>query len=140
MKANESPPGAYIELDSFTGQVWLVEGEARELAFHYHDLGYLMLAPCTPLVRSIQVNCAEGDTMIESKGLFLPHMAGQFIYLHGIWRKIHRVIDAYTAHLTQPSTETGWADTPVVTMNEIWLRGEDITLTKLEIEYEPRVR
>ena len=140
LKADEIPPGAYIEADSFTGQVWLVMGEERELAFHYHDLGYIMLAPCTPFIRSMGMRYTAGERQIEADGAFLPHMAGQFVYLDNAWRKIHRVESAHIAHLTQPLTVTGWTDTPVAAMNEIWLRGENIDLTEFKIEYAPRVR
>lgn len=140
LKAGEIPPGAYLEIDSETGQVWLVKGEERELAFHYHDLGYIQLAPCTPFVRNMKIRHEAGSKQIETDGAFLPHMAGQFIRLDGVWHKIHRVQDAHTAHLVIDAPATGETDTPVVTMSDIWLRGDGINMTKLEVSYTPRVR
>lgn len=140
LKADALPEGAYLDIDSRAGQVWLAQGEERSLAFHYHDLGYLMLEPCTPFVRSLRVLCAAGDTRIESEGAFLPHMAGQYVHLDGMWRKIHRVEDAGVAHLSQASTGAGWQVTPVVTMNEVSLRGDGVSLTKFAVQYGARVR
>ena len=115
-------------------------GEERELAFHYHDLGYLQLAPCTPFARNQSVSYTDGSKQIETDGIFLPHMTGQFVYLDGTWRKIHHVEDEHTATLTQPSPTTGQTSSPVVTMNEMWLRGEDISLTIFEVEYLSRIK
>lgn len=139
LRAGEIPPGAYLEIDSETGQVWLVMGEERELAFHYHDLGYIQLAPCTPFVRNMMIRHEAGSKRIETDGVFMPHMAGQFIRLDNLWRKIHRVQDAHTAHLVLDAPTSGETDTPMVTMNEIWLRGDGVDLSRFQVVYIPQM-
>ncbi len=132
LKADEVPPGAYLEIQSETGQVWLVKGEERELASHYHDLGYIMLASCAPFIRTLRISHTEGAKEITSEDGFAPHMAGQYVYLNGRWMKIHRVQDAHTAHLIQAPTVTGFTSAPVVTMNEMVLRGDGVYLERFD--------
>lgn len=140
LTADGTPPGAYIEINSETGQVWFIKGPEQELAFHYHDLGYLHLAPCTPFVRSMRVTYTASSRTITTDGGFLPVMEGQYLFLAGHWMEIRQVKDACTAQLRSMMTSTGMADTPVVTMNKISLRGDSVALSRLEIEYMPRVR
>lgn len=140
LKADEIPAGAYLEINSETGQVWLVKGPDRELAFHYHDMGYLHAAPCTPFERSLMVTHTTGDRQITTDGGFTPEMVGQYIHLSGSWMEIRQVNDNHTAQLRNTATETGWTETPVATMNKLWLRGDGVNLSRFEVEYIPRVK
>lgn len=65
-------------------------------------------------------------------------MEGQYIYIGG-WLKIRQVTDSSTAIISQHAETSGASVTPVVTMNELSFEG-DTELTKLEIDYTPRVR
>lgn len=140
LKAGDIPVGAYLEINSATGQVWLVKGEEKELAFYYHDFGYIQLAPCTPFIREVKVAHTAGSKKIVSAGLFLPHMVGQFLLIGGAWHQIHRIQDENTAHTTQNIAVTGSTSTPVVTMNEMVLAGGGIDLTRFEIAHCARIR
>lgn len=97
LRQDELPPGASLEINSETGQVWLLKGMERELAFHYHDMGYLHVAPCTPFVRSVRVSFTAGDRTITSVGGFTPDMEGQYVFLDGAWREIRQANDEDTA-------------------------------------------
>lgn len=130
--------GACLELDSAMGQTRIVLGDEKTLAFPYHDAGYLMLAPCTPFVRSLTISCSEGSSTIASDGGFLPHMEGQYLYADG-WQKIRQVLTPDKAILAQKVMVGGERVTPVVTMNEIEIVGENARLTRFEIEYLPRL-
>lgn len=99
----------------------------------------MQLAPCLPLASGVRVTHTNGQKEIRSDGKFLPHMAGQYVYLGG-WKKIHRVDSADMAHLTMNAAATGTTATPVVTMNEIFIEGAGINLSRLEVEYIPRTR
>ena len=139
LRAGDIPPGATLEISSETGQVWLNKGEERELAFYYHDLGYIMLAPCLPFARDIQISHTMNSKVITSNGGFLPHMAGQYVWLRTKWCKIQWVNDT-TAYLDTEAAVTGVSVSPIVAMNEISVYGNGISLTRLDIDYEPRIR
>ena len=132
-------PGAHLELDSRMGQTRIVLGDSRELAFAMHDDRYIELAPCTPFERSIAISHTENSNIVTSEAFFLPHMAGQFLYLDG-WKKIRQITDAHSAILSDKATNSGTTAVPIVTMNEIEISGENLALTMLEVDYIPRVR
>ena len=138
LKESSLLPGACLELDSRRGQTRIALGGETELAFPFHDEGYITLAPCTPFVRELEIGHTQGSNAVTSQGGFLPHMEGQYLYLGG-WQRIQQVTDASNAILSGSAASTGSAQTPIVTMNEIELSGT-AQLTKLEVETFPRVR
>lgn len=131
--------GQVLELDSYMGQTRTVLGDSIDLAFPFHEEGYITLAPCTPFVRAMPVSYTAGSSVITSGGGFLPHMVGQFVYLDG-WKSIRQVNDENTVVISERMSESGSTETPVVTMNEIEISGDGLDLTRLEIDYIPRVR
>ena len=139
LKADSLLDGQMLELDSYLGQTRTVLGEHVEMAFPFHDEGYITLAPCTPFVRSLRVNYTANSNIITSDGGFLPHMEGQFVYLGG-WKKIRLVSSENRAVISEIMAESGSSETPIVTMNEIEISGNGLDLSRLEIEYTPRVR
>lgn len=130
--------GACLELDSRMGQTRIALGEEIELAFPFHDEGYITLAPCTPFVRALEVGHTQDSNQVTSQGGFLSHMEGQYLYLGG-WLRVQQVTDAGHAILSGNVASTGTTQTPVVTMNEIELSGT-AQLTRLDIEAFPRAR
>ncbi len=83
------PPGAYLDINSETGQVLQVMGEEKELAYQYHDRGYIILAPGSPLVRELRVMFEKDSSILTSpEGLFTPGMVGQFIFLGVVYSSI----------------------------------------------------
>ena len=132
-------PGAHLELDSRMGQSRIALGDSCELAFAMHDEGYIELAPCTPFERSITISHTEDSNIVTSEGLFLPHMAGQFLYLDG-WKKIRQITDVHSAILSDKAASSGTTAVSIVTMNEIEISGDNLALTMLEVDYTPRVR
>ena len=139
LKADSLLEGQVLELDSYRGQTRTVLGEHVEMAFPFHDEGYITLAPCTPFVRSLRVNYTPNSNIITSDGGFLPHMVGQYVYLGG-WKKIRLVSSENRAVISEIMAEGGSSETPIVTMNEIEISGDGLDLSQLEIDYIPRVR
>ena len=138
LKADSLLEGACRELDSEKCQTRIVLGEESELAFLFHDGGYITLAPCLPFVRTIKVSHTAGSNMVYSDRAFAPHMKGQYLFLDS-WKCIRQVTDANTIILSAPVERTGMTDTPVVTMNEIEITGGE-GLTRFEVECQYRSR
>jgi hypothetical protein len=138
LRASDLPVGAYLEIDSETGKVCIVNGAERELAMYYHDDGLITLAPCTPLTRDLRITSASGNT-IYSDGLFLPHMVGQYFWISGTGYKIQRVDNASTATLYSTLTQATPFIVSIGTINDILIYGNE-NLTKLEIDYMPKIR
>jgi hypothetical protein len=144
LRANDIPAGSYLEINSETEQVWLVKGEDKELAFYYHDMGYITLAPCVPFYGTMYVHFTLGSKEMRADGgtSFAPYMAGQYLmyYSNGVWFKIERVQDSKVAFLDREATRTAYNVVKVAPMNEILIYGTGINLSKLEIDYIPRIR
>lgn len=138
LKPTSLMEGAALELDSAMGQTRIVMGDKKELAFPFHDEGYLTLAPCTPFVREAAVAYTAASNVITSAGCFRPHMKGQYIYL-GEWIKIIHVQDAEHALIAKQMQADGNAKTPIVTMNEIDMDASTAALTSFEMSYTPCV-
>ncbi len=130
--------GAVLELDSAMGQTRIVLGEEKEMAFSFHDEGYITLAPCLPLMRDVTVTHTQGSNMVSSAGCFHEKMKGQYLYIDG-WKRIAQVTDENTATIVPAAEYSGSTVTPIVTMNELEMQGENAALTHFEIEYVPRV-
>lgn len=139
LQENTLAPGQYLSIDSEKGQVMKHSGADSELAFHFHDKGYLVLEPGKRSIRDIAITTEAGSKAIQSPGEFTGDMAGRWVFLGGVWHKTHRVDDDSAAHLTVNAEATGVFTSPVVVMNEIFLEGE-CTLTRLEVDYIPRTR
>ena len=138
LKANSLLKGACLELDSEKCQTSIVLGDESELAFPFHDEGYITLAPCIPFIRSIEVSHTAGSKAVTSDGAFAAHMEGQYLYIGG-WKCIRQVTDGNIAILSAAVESTGATQTPVVTMNEIEITGGE-GLTRFEVECQYRSR
>lgn len=120
------------------GQTRTVLGDQRQMAFAFHDEGYISLAPCTPFARDVAVSYTKGSNAITSDGMFRPHMKGQYLYLNE-WLKIIHVTDANTALIAKQMSTAGNQRTPIVTMNEIEVDASTAALTRFEMLYTPCV-
>lgn len=130
--------GACLELDSEKCQTRITLGSECELAFPFHDEGYITLAPCLPFARSITVSHTAGSNTVTSDGAFSSRMKGQYLFLDG-WKCIWQVTDANTVILSEKVNSTGTIETPVVTMNEIEITGGE-GLKSFEVECVLRSR
>ena len=138
LKASSLLEGAYLELDSEKCQTSIVLGDESELAFPFHDEGYITLASCLPFIRAIEVSHTAGSNAVTSDGAFAAHMEGQYLYIDG-WKCILQVTDGNNAILSAAVQNTGTTQTPIVTMNEIEVTGGE-GLTRFEVECKYRSR
>ena len=138
LKASSLLEGAFLELDSEKCQTNIVLGDESELAFPFHDEGYITLAPCLPFIRAIEVSHTAGSNAVTSDGAFAAHKEGQYLYIGG-WKCIRQVTDGNNAILSEAVESTGTTQTPVVTMNEIEVTGGE-GLTRFEVECKYRSR
>lgn len=135
---NTTDVNKYLQIDAETGRVEMIGLLDTSLAFQMHDYGYIWLDPCTPFVREAAITYTSGDTVITSDGKFYEDLVGQYVYLNGEWRKIGGYTNKNTMTLTAAMDASGTETSDIVTMNEITLSG--FSLTKLEVDYIPRVR
>lgn len=131
------PSAGYLEIDSYFGSVAWVHGTEEELAFARHGEGFITLAPyMTDKERAAVSYTADSANVTFINDVPPMSLIGKYMYVDGAWRKI-TAINNRTATLSAAVTNTGAADVPIVTMNEITIAGTDIALTRLEAVSRP---
>lgn len=89
--------GKWFEIDSKKGQVYLVGAATRELAFEYHDKGYIALEANLGFEDGKTISFSQGGNTVtatdEGNG-FSEDDIGKYIYTGDGWHKILSVSDA----------------------------------------------
>ena len=139
----------YIYTDGINGKTVLDHNGEKELAFLYHDYGFIELEPSFPSIRNLYasytnntVNIANAlyDEPDESKWyidkyIFLGEKSDENT-MTGNWRKIVSVPDKHTI-IVQGNTGSGSHRTTVALMNEITVTPQNTEISKLSFIYKP---
>lgn len=88
--------GKWFEIDSKKGQVYLVGAATRELAFEYHDKGYIALEANLGFEDGKTISFSQGGntvTATDDENGFSEDDIGKYIYTGDGWHKIISVSD-----------------------------------------------
>ena len=88
--------GKWFEIDSRKGQVYLVGAATRELAFEYHDKGYIALEANLGFEDGKTISFLQGGntvTATDDENGFSEDNIGKYIYTGDGWHKILSVSD-----------------------------------------------
>lgn len=135
------PSPAYLEIDSGKGSVKVVDPStaSKMIAFEYHDLGYISLAPNSLLDDTVRIaHTAGSNTVALTDGDAPERFVGRYIRLGDQWMRIIHVSGNNMVLNTSVAT-SGTSDVTPVVMNRISIDGI-ATLDRLEIDWEPLVR
>jgi hypothetical protein len=130
----------YLVSDALNGKTVLTNGTAlgTELAFLYHDNGFIELEPSYPTVRGLHVSYTANSTTIVAEEEITEDVVGKYIYIDEAWRKIAAQTSAHNLTITSTPSQTGTAETDIVLMNEITVTPETtMSLSKLNFVYYP---
>lgn len=134
-KAVSTDAGKYLVSDGLNGKTILTDGRTSELAFLYHDYGFISLEPAFPIQKNVHVSYVSGSSEIICQGM--AGTTGKYIYLDNAWRKIAASGDESITVLPVPEN-TGEEETEIVTMNEITITPDStMELTRLAFRYKP---
>lgn len=137
-KALTSDTGKYVISDGMNGKTVITNGSTGELAFLYHDYGFIELEPAFPILRDLSVSYTADSASVECDSDAFIGQTGKHLYLDGQWRKIVAVYDSRHASVLPAPSSTGNSKTPIVTMNEIVITPSyDMALTRLNFRYCP---
>ena len=111
-----------------------------EVAYEYHDDGYISLEPGEPEKEAFEViYAANGSVVSDSR--FDESMVGKYIWIAGDWHEIIHVSNSDEAVTRWNPGEGGTGNAIVAMLNRITVvLDEGSELSKLEIEYQPKVR
>ena len=115
----------------------------NQLAFLYHDYGFIELEPAYPILRNVYVSYT-GSTVTATNILYQEEeekewYTGKYIYLNG-WYKIASCADKHTLTLetsTGAQTTIHTFRTTIAPMNEINITLTNTTLSKISFIYKP---
>ena len=118
------------------------KGEATsEIDYSYHDDGYISLAPAEPVVKDVEVTYSRSSGTVRSAGAFHESMTGQYMQIGGDWRRILFVRSVDEAEVLWQPESDGKGSAIIATLNRITVtRDAGVKLTKLAIDYHPKVR
>lgn len=136
--SSASTGGRYVVMDSMNGKTVLTDGNTSQLAFLYHDAGFLNLAPAYPILRNIAATWEDNATTVNVIDTIEEDVVGKYIYLQGNWHKILTMEDEHTLTLASTPGEAGFETTEIVAMNELTIVPKgNFSLTKLNFRYLP---
>ena len=134
------PETGYLELDSRMGRVDMINHGVRTLAYEYHDRGYITLEPFGRMWDNVLVEYEAGNNEITIRNIVpTQELVGQYVYLSGEWIRIIAVLATGHVVITKRMENDGLENTHLARMNEIEITGDNVELTKLEVDYTPRI-
>lgn len=148
-KALTTNVGRYIVADSLNSKVVLTGGNvSTQLAFLYHDAGFIDLAPGYPIVRDVEINTKTTDYKINSKTIIDQDIVGKYIWTgtpsnntnnFEPWRKITKYDDeTLVIEIDNVAGINQNITTDIVGMNELVIYPvSTMSITKLNFVYLP---
>ena len=117
-KAVTTNKNKYVLVDSISGKTVLTDGVSAQLAFLYHEYGFLSLASSYPAVRDVYINYYNGYN-IDVVNILTQDVIGQYIFVHDKWYKIVAQPDKHTLTVSEHISATGSERSTIMPMNEI---------------------
>lgn len=130
----------YLVSDGINGKTVMTDGERTQLAFLYHDYGFIDLQPAQ-IMRNVKVEYSKDDkTRMYTLKLLsnvLQNIAGRYVYVNGEWHEILRH-ENDILYLKNDLGEEGQIICHIARMNKMQLSsGADFELTRLNFVYSP---
>lgn len=132
----------YIVADGLNGKTILTNAANNnpQLAFLYHDEGFIDLEPAFPIIRNLDITCASNSNIVTMDRFLTEDVVGKYIYINATWIPV--VAQSYTGTptLTLQSAAgiTGTYKTNIVKMNDIEIKAAStMSLTRLNFKYLP---
>ena len=134
----------YIYTDGINGKTILYNNGVKELAFLYHDYGFIELEPAFPILRNIYVSYS-GNTVTCANILYQNDeerewYIGKYIYLKATGKKWFKIVGSPNKHTltVTGNSGTGSLKTSVALMNEMQLTiSQNTNIRSLKFLYKP---
>lgn len=131
----------YVEINSANGVVKSISGNDSTIAFEFHGDGYIRLVPCGMLYMDVLASYLEGSNLVSIQNYDVhDSFVGKYIFLNNSWMEITSIIDEHTLTISSSMSQSGQEETKIATMNKITISGEQVSLSKLEIDYVPQIQ
>ena len=136
-KEKTSDVNKEVIIDPISGKTTLVGAGTKELAFLYHEYGFLELESSFPAVRNIYVN-SLGSESLNIANILNQNMVGKYIFAVNQWRKIIDQPDKHTLVVDSEVPAGSMERTMIIPMNEIIVTPiTTMDITSLRFIYKP---
>lgn len=120
-KNNTTNVNKNVIVDPISGKTLLTDGTTKELAFKYHEYGFLELEPSYPAVRNLYATYLGGKT-VNVRDILRTDLSGKYIFINDGWYKIISQTDKHTLILQDDIPAAGSEKTMVIPVNEIIIK------------------
>lgn len=137
-KAITSDVNREVFIDGLNGKT-LLRGEGiNQIAFLYHDEGFIELEPSYPVIRKVFVSYEPG-TKVTFINNIIEDIVGKYIFIDHKWRKIiTQEKDYLTVQAEDALTSAGSEQTMITLLNEIYVSPvSTMSLDKISFIYKP---
>ena len=140
-----TPENGDICTDGINGKTITDLNGVQEIAFLYHDYGFIELEPAFPIMREVSVTYSQStvtttDTLYETEAQ-KEWYNDKYIHLggsSGTWYQINQCTDEHTLSLKKPVSAAGSCQTNIVLMNEIIITpSQGTSISRLSFIYKP---
>lgn len=121
-----------VLVDPISGKTVLIGEGTKELAFIYHQYGFLSLESSFPAVRNLYVNYVNGTT-VNVSNILAQNLVGKYIFILDRWHKITDQPDKHTLTVDGEIQESGSERTMAIPMNEIVIT--PVTTMDIDIQF-----
>ena len=126
----------HVFIDGLNGKTILAGESMSQVAFLYHDKGFISLEPGYPALRKIYASCDNTETVTVSN-IISEDVVGKYIYLNE-WIKIESQSDKHTLVLEKSGGLISPTRTMIMSMNEILVTPDTtMDLTSLKFVFKP---
>lgn len=133
-KEKTSDVGKMLYIDSMNGKVVLSNGTASELAFLYHDKGFIELEPSFPAIRHLFVK--HGGNTASAVIKMSENVEGKHIFIDDKWIKIVKQPDD-NHFILESSVSEGTTNTMIMPINILHVESLSEMDISLKFIYRP---
>lgn len=135
-KPNTTNVNRSVLVDPISGKTVLVGTGFKELAFKYHEYGFIELEPAYPAIRNLFIDQCMNNTVIVTNAIH-EDLTGKYIFIKDKWNKILSQQDEHTFTVEGIISGSEKEKTMVIAMNEITVTPITTMDIRLEFIYKP---
>lgn len=125
-----------VVVDPISGKTTLVGGNNKELAFLYHEYGFLELEPSFPAVRDIFVTY-NGTNTLSTRNNINKDYRHQYIFVKDNWYEIAAQPSRRQIQISQAVSGSGAHKTMIIPMNKITVKADDTIDIQIKFIFKP---
>ena len=136
-KAVTSNKNRHVLVDPISGKTTLVGADINQIAFMYHEYGFLSVTSSYPATRDVYINYLGGN-QIEVLNILSANHVGKYIFIKDKWMKIVAQPDRHTLQVSGTISSAGSERTMIIPMNEIYIKPvSTMDITSLKFIFKP---